>query len=66
MCCKDGDTLSVGLFNAFSDPVLCPEVKLGGAYREVVHAVKTDAVLDGDTVKLTELAPFGFCAFTVK
>ena len=66
MCRKDGDTLSVGLFNAFSDPVLSPEIKLGAAYREVTGAINTSAVIAGDTVTLAELAPFGFCAFSVK
>lgn len=58
--CEDG-ALSVALFNFSLDVLVAPTVQLDRAYTSV-SATKCDARLDGASVHLSDVMPFG-CAF---
>ncbi len=66
MCSENGKTLTVGLFNCFEDTVFAPTVTLNGTYAKVADTVNTTATVSGNTVTLTDIPPFCFCAFTVE
>ncbi len=66
MCRKDGKTHTVGLFNCFPDTVFAPTLTLDGCYAKVTDTVNTTAAVSGNTVMLTDIPPFSFCAFTVE
>ena len=61
---KDG-ALSVGLWNFFADPVWEPIVELGEEYRSIRVLNGATGRLEGRTVFLGEIPPFGFVGFTV-
>jgi len=63
---EDESSLSVALFNCFEDEAIEPRVKLGKAYDRVEALECTAQLIDGQTVQLSDIAPFGFAAFTVK
>lgn len=65
LCRRQGDALSVALFNCFADSILCPEIRLDQAY-DTIRLVNTAGVLNGNTVRLSELPAFGFAAFRVE
>lgn len=66
MAKKDGDTMTVGLWNFFADEVLDGEIFLDGEYSSI-RFLNCDGELCGNKVKLsTAIAAFGFCAFEVK
>ena len=58
-------SMSVALFNMHDDDIIAPEVVLDGAYSGIRN-VNCDASLDGNTVTLTDIAPYSFAAFEVK
>lgn len=62
---KRGDCMTVGLWNFFADPVLEPKIQLDGVYQKI-RFLNCEGTLDGDTVTLSEIAPYGFVAFEVE
>ena len=65
MQCKENErSLSVGLWNFFADVVFSPAVQLGKTYSDV-EFINCGGKLEGDTVYLTDIAPFAFVGFTV-
>lgn len=67
LCKRDGDKLSVGLWNFGSDEILPSEVKLDRAYRTIEPIGQALMRLEGDKVALeTAIQPFGFAGFEVK
>ncbi len=64
--CKKGESgLAVGLWNFFADTVYEPEIILDGDYTEI-EFINCTGSLSGNTVKLSDIAPFGFAGFAVK
>jgi len=62
---KDGpDSRSAAFFNIFEDEIIAPTIKLDSEYSRV-ESFECTAELDGDRVKLSDISPFGFAAFTV-
>lgn len=66
MCRKDEKTLTVGLFNCFPDTVYTPTLALNGEYTAIADAVNVTATVAGNTLTLSSLPPFSFCAIQVK
>lgn len=66
MCRKGEKTHTVGLFNCFPDTIFAPTLTLDGRYTKVTDSVNTSATLAGNTVTLSDVPPFSFCAFTVE
>jgi hypothetical protein len=65
LCKRDGNKLSVGLWNIFEDEVLNPVIELDGEYASV-DFYNCSGRLEGNKVVLDgEIAPFGFALFTV-
>lgn len=60
----DKDALSVALFNPFEDEAIAPTVSLAKKYH-AIRFVNCNGTLNGDTVTLTDIEPFGFAAFEV-
>ena len=58
-------SMSVALFNMHDDDIIAPEVILDGTFNDI-RTVNCDASLDGNTVTLTDIAPYSFAAFEVK
>lgn len=65
LCRESEDTLTVGLFNCFPDPIDAPTLTLGGTY---THAefLGTGGKLDANTLTLAPLPAFSFCAVKLK
>jgi hypothetical protein len=64
--CKEGEgALSVGLWNFFEDTILAPTVRLDKEYSSITY-INCDGYLEGDSVHLTDISPFGFAGFEVK
>lgn len=64
MTTEDEASLSVGLWNLFPDSVYEPVIQLGEGF-ERVESINGTAVLNGDSVALSDIQPYGFAAFTV-
>ena len=64
LCAREGDSLSVGLFNCFADKVLDPVIKLDRAYSSASF-VNCSGRIDGDSLILSDIPAFGFVGFTV-
>lgn len=63
MCEKDGDAMSVGVFNCFADPLTNPVIMLGEKY-DRIECLNCEAVLDGNKVTITnKLHAFSAAAF---
>ncbi|MBR5247848.1 MAG: hypothetical protein IKV27_02705 [Lachnospiraceae bacterium] len=62
---EDENSLSVGLWNLFADSVFEPVVQLSEEFEEI-ECCNCTASLKGDKVILSDIAPYGFAAFTVK
>ncbi len=60
MCKRDGNAMSVALFNCFADALSEPVVQLDGRYSRI-ECVNCDAALEGDRVILKSKL-HGFCA----
>jgi hypothetical protein len=58
-------SMSVALFNMHDDDIIAPEVILDGTFNDI-RTVNCGASLDGNTVTLTDIAPYSFAAFEVK
>lgn len=52
MCEKDNDTMSVGVFNCFADPLTNPVIMLGEKYSRI-ECLNCEAMLDGNKVTIT-------------
>ena len=64
-CKEDEDSLTVGLWNLCPDPAFAPVVRLAQRFGSV-QWLNTSGMLEGDTVRLEDIPPFGFVAFTVR
>ncbi len=62
---KDESSMAVALFNLHLDDVFEPEIKLDKSYSEI-RFVGCSGTLDGDTVRLSDITPYGSVAFEVK
>lgn len=62
MTAKDEKSVSVLLVNIFMDEIYKPEITLDRKYSRIKF-VGCNGELNGDTVNLTKLAPYGFAAF---
>jgi len=60
----ENGAMSVALANVHLDDVFSPTVKLDRAYQSV-RGVNCTGVLNGDTMTLSDLPPYGFAAFEV-
>ena len=56
--------MAVGLWNFFAAVALSPAVQLGKTYSDV-EFINCGGRLEGDTVYLTDIAPFAFAGFAV-
>ena len=65
-CREDENALTVGLYNCFPDTVFAPTLTLGNTYTKVTDTVNVSATVNGNTVTLTDIPPFSFCAFAVE
>lgn len=66
ICNRDGNKLTVGIWNLFPDEVLKPEIKLDGEYK-TLDCFKCSGKIMGDTVYLDKpIEPYGFVIFTVE
>ena len=61
---KDENSLSVGLWNFGADTVFAPTVHLGADWTGLTVG-EGSAVLEGRTVRVGELIPFGCAFFTL-
>ncbi len=61
---EDG-AMTVGLWNFSVDEILAPKLELDKEYGQITF-LHTEGTLQGKTVTLAELPPFGFAAFEVK
>ena len=67
MLCRESEKmLTVGLYNCFPDTVFAPTVTLNDTFAKVTDTVNVRATLAGDTVTLSDIPPFSFCAFAVE
>lgn len=62
---RAGEELSVLLINHFMDEIIAPEITLDKAYRHI-ECVGCTGTVSGNKVTLSEIAPYGIAAFTVK
>lgn len=65
MAKREGDTMTVGLWNFSADDVETPVVTLDGEYA-VTRTIACEAAADGCRVTLSRIEPYGFAAFEVK
>ncbi|MBO4368430.1 MAG: hypothetical protein J5859_06925, partial [Clostridia bacterium] len=59
---EGGGELSVGLWNIFPDRMFSPVITLSREYRHL-EAFGCEAVLEGDTLRLSDIAPYDFAFF---
>lgn len=64
-CKKNDDSLSVGLWNFFSDIAFCPEITLDECY-ESIEFINCSGTLSENKVSLSDIPAFGFAGFEVK
>lgn len=62
---KDESAMSVMLLNISLDDILNPEIKLDKEYKEIKF-VNCSGTLNGDTVTLSDITPYGLAMFEVK
>jgi len=62
---KNENAMAVALANVHLDDVLQPQIKLDKAYGEI-RFLNCSGKLEGDTVTLSDIPPYGFAAFEVK
>lgn len=61
---KDEKAMAVAVLNLYQDEIIEPVIQLDRAYEHAQFAGCTGR-LEGDRVYLSDIAPYGFCAFTV-
>lgn len=59
------DSLSAALLNLFCDEAIAPRLSLDRPYANI-ESFGCDAVVDGNIVRLSDIGPYGFAAFTVR
>ena len=64
MCKRDGNKLTVGLFNCFEDEIFTPEVKLDKSYSSI-EFLNSAGTLNVDVAILEDIPPFSYTVFTV-
>ncbi len=65
LCKKDGDSMSIGLWNFFADEIINPEIILDGEYAEA-DFYNCSGKLERDKIVLEgEIAPYSFAFITV-
>lgn len=57
--------MAVALANIHLDDVLSPQIRLDKSYTQI-HFLNCSGKLEGDTVTLSDIPPYGFAAFEVK
>ena len=62
---KNDEAISVALANVSLDDVINPKIELDKAYSQI-RFLNCTGRLEGDTVYLSDITPYGFCAFEVK
>lgn len=62
---KNDKALSVALANVYFDELLSPIIELDKEYTHI-RFLGCSGKLEGDKVHLSDISPFGFCAFEVK
>ena len=66
LCAGDEESLTVGLFNCFADPIFAPYMMLGGEYSRF-KGLNIEGKLESECeVRLDDIPPFSFAVFTVK
>ena len=65
MAKREGSTMSVGLWNFSADAVDEPVLTVDGAY-EIVDTIGCEAHVDGRSVCLSRIEPYGFAAVELK
>lgn len=66
LCKRNGNELTVGLWNIFSDSVLNPKIELDGNYSEL-DCYGCSGKIEGNSVILNnDIPPYGYAFFTVK
>ena len=66
ICAGDENSMTVGLFNCYADPIFSPYVFLGGEYSHF-EGLNVDGTLESACeVRLSDIQPFSFAVFTVK
>ena len=66
ICAGDENSLTVGLFNCFADPIFAPLVMLDGEYRHFEGININGELKDGCELTLDDIPPYSFAVFTVK
>lgn len=61
---RSGDKMSVAMFNISLDEISLPDILLDKKYSDI-RFINCTGKLCGDTVKLSEIGPYGFAAFEV-
>lgn len=64
-CKENADSLSVGLWNFFADVAINPVVELSEKYSDI-EFVNCNGQLDGDKVKLTDIAAFDYAFINLR
>lgn len=65
VCKKNSEGMSVGIWNFNADEMAEQDIKLDGNYSSIT-SLRCQATLNGDTVRISEIAPFNFAAFEIK
>lgn len=62
---SDGKEMAVAVVNPYQDEILEPAIRLDRAYHSL-KCINCTGRLEGDTVHLSTISPFGFAAFAVQ
>ena len=62
---KNSEAMSVALANISLDDAINPKIELDKAYSQI-RFINCSGRLEGDTVYLSDITPYGFCTFEVK
>lgn len=62
---KNSEAMSVALANISLDDAINPKIELDKSYSEI-RFINCSGRLEGDAVYLSDITPYGFCAFEVK
>ena len=65
LCKQTEDTLTIGFFNCWADPIWNPVFSLSEAYT-LAEGIRCDASLDGKELRLSTIPPFNFAVVTLK
>ena len=65
LCKQTEDTLTIGFFNCWADPIWEPVFSLSEEYA-LAEGIRCDALLDGKELRLSTIPPFNFATVTLK